>query len=71
MYTLKRKGLIKSENEAADFFSGSCAPGAPVDSKLCQQCVGKLASNNDRIRQATKCKATNEETYRGGKGALS
>ncbi|KAG6800752.1 transferrin 1 precursor [Apis mellifera caucasica] len=71
IYTLKHKGLIKSENEAADFFSGSCAPGAPLDSKLCQQCVGNLASNNDRIRQATKCKATNEETYRGGKGALS
>lgn len=71
VHAFRRKGLLKSEDEMADFFSASCAPGAPVDSNLCKQCVGNLASNNDQLRAATKCKPNKEEAYRGGAGALA
>ncbi|KZC11090.1 Transferrin, partial [Dufourea novaeangliae] len=71
VHVLKEKGLISSEDEMAEFFGGSCAPGAPVDSKLCQQCVGSAAANDDRIREATKCKPTEAEAFRGGAGALA
>ncbi|XP_017889862.1 transferrin [Ceratina calcarata] len=71
VYILKKKGLINSENDLETLFSGSCAPGAPVDSKLCQQCVGSIAANDDRVRAATKCKPNEAEAYRGGEGALA
>ncbi|OAD51936.1 Transferrin [Eufriesea mexicana] len=71
VHALKQKGLVKSEDDVEDFFSASCAPGAPTDSKLCKQCVGNLASNNDELRAVTKCKPNKEETYRGGAGALA
>ncbi|KAK9308875.1 hypothetical protein QLX08_001288 [Tetragonisca angustula] len=67
---LKQKNLVSSEDDLTDFFSGSCAPGAPSGSKLCQQCAGNLASNDDRVRDAGKCKANKEEAYMG-KGALA
>lgn len=54
----------------ADFFGGSCAPGAPPESKLCQQCVGSIDSNDERVRNATKCKPSADEAYKGGKGAV-
>ncbi|XP_031847327.1 transferrin 1 [Nomia melanderi] len=71
MHVLKQQGLIRNEDEADSFFNGSCAPGAPVDSKLCQQCVGSVAANDDRIRNATKCKPSEAEAFRGGAGALA
>ncbi|XP_029052771.2 transferrin [Osmia bicornis bicornis] len=70
VHALKDKGLIASEEEVANFFSGSCAPGAPVDSTLCQQCVGSMAANDERVRSATKCKPNEAELFRGGEGAL-
>ncbi|XP_076242352.1 transferrin 1 [Calliopsis andreniformis] len=70
VHVLKEKGLINSEDDMADFFSSSCAPGAPVDSKLCQQCVGNLAANDERIQRESKCNPSKEEAFRGGKGAL-
>ncbi|XP_053996345.1 transferrin [Hylaeus anthracinus] len=69
--TLKKKGLINSENDTEDFFSGSCAPGAPIESKLCQQCIGNSASNNDQLQNAAKCKRNGGEAFSGGKGALA
>ncbi|CAK9824828.1 unnamed protein product [Anthophora retusa] len=71
VHALKQKGLIKSEEDLADYFAGSCAPGAPLDSKLCQQCVGSLAANSDQVRSATKCKPSEAEAYSGGNGALA
>ncbi|XP_015610061.1 transferrin [Cephus cinctus] len=70
VYTLKKYNLIKSEEEISKFFPASCAPGAREDSKLCQLCVGNMASNDDRVKQATKCKPTEAEAYKGGLGAL-
>lgn len=70
VHALKSKGLITSADDVADFFSASCAPGAPVESNLCKQCVGNAAANDDRVRSATKCKPNEAETFRGGKGAL-
>ena len=67
---LKEKGLIANEDEMADFFGGSCAPGAPPESKLCQQCVGSIESSDERVRNATKCKPCADEAYKGGKGAV-
>ncbi|XP_033342744.2 transferrin 1 [Megalopta genalis] len=71
IHVLKDKGLIKSEDDVVDFFAGSCAPGAKPGSKLCQQCVGSIAANDDRVREATKCAPTAAEAYRGGAGALA
>lgn len=71
IHALKEKGLIASEEEAASFFAGSCAPGAPRNSKLCQQCVGSLAAGDDRVRDATKCLPTAAEAFRGGAGAIA
>ncbi|XP_043272670.1 transferrin [Venturia canescens] len=67
---LKKANLVKSPEEMVDFFGGSCAPGAPVGSKLCQQCVGNLESKDEKIIEATKCKIDGPESYFGGKGAL-
>ncbi|XP_033343987.1 transferrin [Bombus vosnesenskii] len=70
-HVLKHKKFISSEDDLANFFTASCAPGAPIESTLCQQCVGNSASKDDRIREASKCKPNNEEAYIGGKGALA
>lgn len=69
-HILKQKGLINDKTEIDTFFTESCAPGAPRDSKLCQLCVGNVISDNDEEKQATKCKRTNTEHYNGGIGAL-
>ncbi|XP_076759575.1 transferrin 1 [Xylocopa sonorina] len=71
VHALKQKKLINSEDDMSTFFSASCAPGAPVDSKLCQQCVGTLAANDDKVAAQTKCKPNDAEAYRGGGGALA
>ncbi|KAL2743774.1 transferrin-like [Vespula maculifrons] len=55
IHALKKANLIKSEDDVAEFFAGSCAPGAQPGSKLCQQCVGNIASNDDKVTEATKC----------------
>lgn len=53
-----------------DLFSASCAPGATAGSKLCQQCAGNIDSKDEKVVEATKCKATEAEAFYGGKGAL-
>lgn len=68
--TLKFNKLIKESGEMATFFSKSCAPGAPPNSKSCELCVGNIKIDDDQAKQATKCKPTNAEYYNGGKGAL-
>ncbi|XP_071625718.1 transferrin 1 [Temnothorax longispinosus] len=68
--TLKLNGLINESNEIDNFFSKSCAPGAPLNSKSCELCVGNIKIDDDQAKQATKCKPTNAEYYNGGKGAL-
>ncbi|XP_076630362.1 transferrin 1 [Colletes latitarsis] len=70
MHVLKEKGLLNSVDDAGEFFSGSCAPGADPNSKLCAQCVGSAMSNDDQVRRATKCKPNNSEAFKGGEGAL-
>lgn len=70
VHLLKEKGLISSEGDLVDFFDGSCVPGASPRSKLCQQCVGNLASGDDQIREATRCKPNEAEAYSGGEGAV-
>ncbi|KAK0169137.1 hypothetical protein PV327_002883 [Microctonus hyperodae] len=70
VHILKKANLIISENEISEFFDGSCAPGAALDSKLCQLCVGNIASKDDETISATKCKSTASEAFSGGKGAL-
>lgn len=70
VHALKEKSLINSEDDVADFFQGSCVPGAPVRSKLCQQCVGSIAANDDQVSSVTKCKPNNAEAFNGGDGAL-
>lgn len=68
---LKQKGLVNEPNEIDSiFFSASCAPGAPRDSKSCELCVGNIKSDDDKVREATKCRPTNVEYYNGGLGAL-
>lgn len=67
---LQQKSLINGPDEMDAFFAESCAPGAPVDSKLCQLCVGNVGPDDDQVKAATKCKPTNAEYYNGGKGAL-
>ncbi|KAG7200798.1 hypothetical protein KM043_003171 [Ampulex compressa] len=69
-HVLKQKNLIANEEDMADFFSGSCAPGAPANSKLCQKCVGNVASKDDEVAKATKCKASKAEAFYGADGAL-
>uniref|UniRef100_A0A0C9RQZ4 Transferrin n=1 Tax=Fopius arisanus TaxID=64838 RepID=A0A0C9RQZ4_9HYME len=61
--------LVKSEEEVSDFFAASCAPGAPIKSKLCEQCAGNAESNDDSIITATKCQPNHAEAF-SGKGAL-
>lgn len=68
--TLKLNGLINELSEIDTFFSKSCAPGAPFNSKSCQLCVGNIKTDDDQAKEATKCKPTNAEYYNGGKGAL-
>ncbi|KAF7382963.1 hypothetical protein HZH66_013365 [Vespula vulgaris] len=70
IHALKKANLIKSEDDVAEFFAGSCAPGAQPGSKLCQQCVGNIASNDDKVTEATKCKPTEAEAFKGGQGAI-
>lgn len=70
VHALKKANLINSEDEVADFFDGSCAPGAQPGSKLCKQCVGNIASNDDKVTEATKCKPTAAEAFKGGEGAI-
>ncbi|EFN84813.1 Transferrin [Harpegnathos saltator] len=67
---LKQKSLISEPNELESFFSASCAPGAPADSKSCELCVGNALSDDEKVRQATKCRPTSAEYYNGGLGAL-
>lgn len=67
---LKKAGLIQNENDVASFFGGSCVPGAPIESKLCQQCVGNMASGNDQTKESTRCVNTRAETFSGGIGAI-
>ncbi|EZA53240.1 hypothetical protein DMN91_004858 [Ooceraea biroi] len=69
-HILKQKGLIIGSDEIESYFSKSCVPGAPADSKLCQLCVGNIESDDDQVKAATKCRPTNAEYYNGGKGAL-
>lgn len=69
-HALKEKGLINQLNEMESFFSESCAPGATLGSKSCQLCVGTIKSDDDQVKEATKCRPTNAEYYNGGKGAL-
>lgn len=70
VHALKKANLINSEDDIAKFFAGSCAPGAEPGSKLCQQCVGNIASNDDKVTEATKCKPTEAEAFKGGQGAI-
>ncbi|XP_014488934.1 PREDICTED: transferrin [Dinoponera quadriceps] len=70
VHILRKKGLISEPDEIEDFFSASCAPGAPRDSKSCELCVGNIKSGNDEVIKATKCKATDAEYYNSGLGAL-
>ncbi|XP_066595982.1 transferrin [Prorops nasuta] len=70
VHALIQKSLIKSENDFGDFIDSSCAPGAPATSKFCEQCVGNIDSNDDQVKEATKCKPTNAEAFNGGAGAL-
>ncbi|KYQ51459.1 Transferrin [Trachymyrmex zeteki] len=67
---LKLNGLINEPSEINTFFSKSCAPGAPLNSKSCQLCVGNIKTDDDQAKEATKCRPTNAEYYNGGKGAL-
>jgi len=69
-HTLKLNGLINEPGEIDTFFSKSCAPGAPFNSKFCQLCVGNIKIDDDQAKEATKCKPTDAEYYNGGKGAL-
>ncbi|XP_012288841.1 transferrin isoform X2 [Orussus abietinus] len=70
VHALKKSGLISSADDVAEFFSASCVPGAASGSKLCAQCVGNVASKDDRVIEATKCKDTEAEAFKGGVGAL-
>lgn len=67
---LKQKGFITDPAELDSFFTASCAPGAPRDSKSCELCVGNVKSGDDKVKEATKCKPTDVEYYNGGLGAL-
>ncbi|XP_057331464.1 transferrin [Microplitis mediator] len=67
---LKKSNLITSEEGIADFFSGSCAPGASKTSPLCQQCVGDSASQDDQTKEATRCENSQAEAFSGGRGAI-
>lgn len=67
IHALKKANLIKSEDDVAELFAGSCAPGAQPGSKLCRQCVG---NNDDKVTEATKCKLTEAEAFKGGQGSI-
>lgn len=69
-HILKQKGLIGEPNELDSFFSASCAPGAPLNSKSCELCAGNVKIDDDEMRETTKCKPTNVESYNGGLGSL-
>ncbi|XP_040911895.1 serotransferrin-like [Toxotes jaculatrix] len=62
-------GLIHKRTGDCDFtkfFSGSCAPGADPNSKLCAHCAGTGKPGGDEF----KCKARAEEKYYGYAGAF-
>ncbi|KAF7995583.1 hypothetical protein HCN44_006690 [Aphidius gifuensis] len=67
---LQKSNLITSENNIGDLFVSSCAPGAPVGSKLCEQCAGNVASKDESVIIASKCQPTQAEAFSGAKGAL-
>ncbi|XP_046625942.1 transferrin [Neodiprion virginianus] len=70
VHALKATKQITNPDDLAEFFSGSCAPGAPQQSKLCSQCAGNIASGSDKIIQETKCKPIEAEAFNGDLGAL-
>ncbi|KAM8952543.1 serotransferrin-B-like isoform 2-T2 [Pelodytes ibericus] len=62
-------GLIVNKTQNCDmstFFSKSCAPGADVNSNLCQLCIG----NPNKPLEKTKCSPNDMEAYYGYIGAL-
>ena len=67
---MKKAGVIQNEQQITDVFTASCAPDAPIESKLCSLCVGNVNSKDEKIIEATKCKASKDESFWGGKGAL-
>lgn len=69
-HAMKNVRLINTDDDIADFFTKSCVPGAAKHSKLCNLCIGNLASKDENLAEFTKCSPTDAEDYRGGKGAL-
>ncbi|XP_075426379.1 serotransferrin [Ascaphus truei] len=62
-------GLITNETKNCDigaFFSQSCAPGADVNSNLCELCIGDARKTLGN----TKCSASDKEAYYGYSGAF-
>jgi len=85
LYTLLNKGLISRNNcpytrALSHFFSGgSCVPGALTpennpseDSpqQLCSICAGNMEASDSTAVEATRCSASNNESYFGYTGAF-